>query len=137
MRIKDPEQLCRLFADRVNTGDLEGLVALYEEQATFVGPDGVSASGIDAIRERLEDLLAMAPRITATSSRAVVAGDIALMFNGWQMSLTAGEGELAGLHGKSTEVARQQPGGGWLYAIDNPAFLETESTAPVGITSGH
>lgn len=124
MSIDDPEELGRLFADRVNAGDLRGLLALYEEQATFVGPDGAIASGIDAIRERLQDLLAMAPRITPTGSRALIAGDLALMTNRWQMSLGAGEGELGSVHGMSTEVARQQPGGGWLYAIDNPALVD-------------
>ena len=136
MCVNDPEQLGRLFAERVNAGDLEGLVALYEDSATFVGPDGGSASGSDAIRERLQGLLAMAPRITPTSSRAVMAGDVALMSNGWRMSLGAGDGELAGLDGASTEVARRQPDGGWLYVIDNPALAAGAPTVQAEPASG-
>src|SRR5580704_2778959 len=87
MCVNDPEELGRLFAERVNAGDLGGLLSLYEESATFVGPDGASASGREAIRERLESLLAMAPEITPTSSRTVMAGDVALMSNCWRISL--------------------------------------------------
>jgi len=136
MGVNDPEQLGRIFAERVNAGDLEGLVALYEQGATFVGPDGASASGIDAIRERLEGLLAMASRITLTSSRAIIADDIALMSNRWQMSLRAGDGEPAGLHGASSEVARRQPSGGWLYAIDNPVLVDVAPVVSPGTASG-
>ncbi|HTC71723.1 MAG TPA: nuclear transport factor 2 family protein, partial [Solirubrobacteraceae bacterium] len=99
MCVDDPEELGRLFAERVNAADLDGLLALYEESATLVSPDGMSASGSDAIRERLEALLAMTPAITLTSSRAVMAGDVALMSNRWRMSL-GGEGDApAGFDG--------------------------------------
>lgn len=136
MCVNDPEQLGRLFAERANAGDLEGLLALYEDSATLVGPDGGSASGSDAIRERLEGLLAMAPHITPTSSRVVMAGDVALMSNRWRMSLGVGDGELAGLDGASTEVARRQPDGGWLYVIDNPALVALAPTVHAGAASG-
>jgi enoyl-CoA hydratase len=135
MCVNDPEELGRLFAERVNAGDLEGLLSLYERSATFVGPDGGSASGRDAIRERLEGLLAMAPEITPTSSRAVMAGDVALMSNRWRMSLGGEDGAPTGLDGASTEVARRQPDGGWLYVIDNPSLAPTTPTG-AGASAG-
>ncbi len=122
MGVDDPGRLGHVFAERVNAGDLEGMLALYEDVATFVGPDGVSASGSDAIRGRLEDLLAMDPQITPGVSRAVTAGDVALMFNSWRMTLRADDGETTELDGASTEVARRQPNGSWLYVIDHPAL---------------
>ena len=121
MPVDDPEDLHRLFAELANAGDLQGLAALYEDGAAFVGPDGTDAAGSDAIRDRLEGLLAMAPRITPTSSRAVMAGDIALLSNRFHMTLGPSDGERAGLEGTSTEVARRQPDGSWLYVIDDPA----------------
>lgn len=129
MCVDDPGQLGRLFAERASAGDLEGMLALYEDDATFVGPDGVSASGRDAIRERLEDLLAMKPQIIATSSEVVTAGSVALMSVGWRMTLHGGEGDAAGFDGQSTEVARLQSDGGWLYSIDKPE-LATGSARP-------
>jgi enoyl-CoA hydratase len=136
MCVDDPEELGRLFAERVNAADLDGLLALYEESATLVSPDGMSASGSDAIRERLEALLAMTPAITLTSSRAVMAGDVALMSNRWRMSL-GGEGDApAGFDGTSTEVARRQPDGGWLYVIDSPSLATTTTAAGAGASAG-
>ncbi len=122
MCVDDPGQLGRLFAERANVGDLEGMLALYEQDATFVGPDGGSASGRDAIRERLEGLLAMSPQITPTSSQVVMAGEVALISGSWRMTLGANGSETAGFDGASTEIARRQPDGGWLYLIDHPVL---------------
>jgi enoyl-CoA hydratase len=129
MCVNDPEALGRLFAERVNAGDLSGLLALYEDGATLVGPDGGTASGSDAIRERLEALLAMTPEITLTSCRAVMAGDLALMSSRWRMSLGGEVDGSTGFDGTSTEVARRQADGGWLYVIDNPSLA---SATPAG-----
>jgi enoyl-CoA hydratase len=121
MSVINPEDLQHVFAERANAGDLQGLIALYEDGAAFVGPDGTDATGSDAIRDRLEGLLAMAPQITPTSSRAVMAGDVALLSNRWRMTLGPSDGERAELEGASTEVARRQPDGSWRYVIDDPA----------------
>jgi enoyl-CoA hydratase len=120
MSVSDPAELPHLFAERASTGDIEGLMALYEDRATLVGPDGVPATGTQAIREHLEQLLAMAPRITPTHSRTMVVGDIALMSGDWQLRLGTGEGGAASFESSSTEVARRQDDGGWLYVIDDP-----------------
>jgi ketosteroid isomerase-like protein len=53
----------------------------------------------------------------------VVAGDVALMSAGWSMSVGFGAGEAAALEGNSTEVARRQGDGGWLYVIDRPELV--------------
>lgn len=125
----DPEQLGMLFAERANRGDLEGMLELYEDTATFVGPDGISASGKEDIRLRLNGLLAMAPQITNTDSDLVLAGDVALMSTHWTMRLGILDGDAASVDGQSTEVARRQPGGGWLYVIDRPSVLATNELA--------
>jgi enoyl-CoA hydratase len=122
MSVHDPEQLAHLFAERASAGDLEGLLTLYESDATFVGPDGEKAAGTDAIRERLASLLAAAPQITPLDGQEMVAaGDVVLMTNRWQMALGEGEG-AATVEGTSTEVARRQADGRWLYVIDRPAI---------------
>jgi ketosteroid isomerase-like protein len=126
---EDPEQLATLFAELATRGDLDGMLALYEDAAMFVGPDGVSASGKDNIRIRLDGLLAMKPRITNADSDILVAGDIALMSNRWSMRLGALDDDAAGVNGQSTEVARRQPGGGWLYVIDHPSVLAINEAA--------
>jgi enoyl-CoA hydratase len=137
MTTSDPENLHRLFAERANAGDIDGLLALYEDGAAFVGPDGVNATGIAAIRERLESLLALSPHITPISSETVLAGETALIWNRWRMTFgndheqTADTGQ-AGFEGTSTEVARRQADGGWRYLIDNPSAAAA-TNAPAAI----
>jgi ketosteroid isomerase-like protein len=121
MIVVDPRELPRLFAERASAGDLVGLIDLYEDGATLVGPDGVPATGNRAIRERLEQLLAMTPHIVPVRSRAMVVGDIALMSGDWQMRFGADEGGGTSFESSSTEVARRQHDGSWLYVIDDPA----------------
>jgi uncharacterized protein (TIGR02246 family) len=120
MSVSDPAELPHLFAERASAGDIEGLMVLYEDGAMLVGPDGVAAAGRQAIRERLEQLLAARPRITPTHSRAMVVGDIALMSGDWQLRLGTDDGGEASFENSSTEVARRQHDGGWLYVIDDP-----------------
>jgi enoyl-CoA hydratase len=122
MSAPNPEDLNRLFAERASAGDLDGVLDLYEQGATLVGPDGQPATGGQSIRERLEGLLAMAPRVQAGESRALLAGDIALLSGRWRMTLALGDGGgQTGFEATSTEVARRQPDGSWRYAIDDPA----------------
>ena len=132
MSIREPKQLANLFAERATAGDLDGLLDLYESNATFVAPDGEQAPGEDAIREQLATLLAATPQITPIGSPEIVpAGDIALMKTRWRMTL--GEGTHASTaEGSSTEVARRQSDGSWLYAIDRPVLdsLTTEAISP-------
>jgi enoyl-CoA hydratase/carnithine racemase/ketosteroid isomerase-like protein len=125
-----PEQLHHLFSERANAADIEGMVALYEEGATLIVPDGVPAVGVQAIRERLTQLLAFAPRFhPSTAGAAVRMGELALMSNSWRATLggagDAGEGpggarRAPELHGTATEIARRQPDGSWLYVLDDP-----------------
>jgi enoyl-CoA hydratase len=131
MAAHEPEELHRLFAERANAGDLEGLICLYEDDAALVGPDGVSATGGGALRERLEGLLTMTPRIVPSGCRTVTVGDIALMSNRWHMTLGASEDDSAGVEGCSTEVARRQADGSWRYVIDDPASATGLSAAKI------
>ncbi len=53
------------------------------------------------------------------------AGDLALLGSEW--TLTAGDQTMSAV---STEVARRQPDGGWLYVLDRPfASLEPDEAA--------
>ncbi len=98
-----------------NAGDLRALVALYETDARIVSPDGVVAKGPEGIAEAWSTLLSMQGRIRMTTHSCVEYGDVALLSNDW--TFTTPDFELSG---STAEVARRQPDGTWLYAIDNP-----------------
>ena len=99
----------------VNNGDIDGLMALYAEDASMVLIDGSVASGLSAIREEWSGLLAMNGRMTLRSRFAIAAGDLAVLSNEWTFEV--GGQQLSAV---TAEVARRQPDGGWLYVIDHP-----------------
>jgi hypothetical protein len=77
-RAERPEDLGRLFVQRANAGDLEGLVALYEPDAVLAFPRGKLTTGRDAIRREYEQFLAGKPTLDGESQRGLCFGDLAL-----------------------------------------------------------
>lgn len=121
MHATTPEDVDRLFGERVNAGDLDGLVALYEPDATLVTQDAGTLRGRAAIREYLSGLTAMKATIDMGTSRVVPAGtDLAVVHHDWQATITMPDGQQTTLTGKATEVVRRQPDGTWLFALDDP-----------------
>ena len=107
-RALQPEDLDRLFLQRANAGDVDGLVALYEPDARRA--DGQLAVGSAAIRAVYAGLLADRPRFDGTIRPAIRRGDLAI-------TSTTRTGDA------TVEVARRQPDGTWLWLIDQPSVL--------------
>lgn len=106
----EPEDLDRLFLERANAGDVEGVVELYEPNAVLAFPPGEPTVGTDAIRAVYAKLLADPPAFDGTIRPAVRAGDLALTITNRPGNATA-------------EVARRQPDGTWRWLIDQPSVL--------------
>jgi ketosteroid isomerase-like protein len=107
-----PEDLSRFFLERANAGDVEGLVALYQPDAVLAFPPGQITVGRAAIRQVYEALLSTRPTFTSQGQRpALRNGDLALT----STRLPSG--------GATVEVARLQPDGTWLWALDQPNIL--------------
>jgi ketosteroid isomerase-like protein len=102
----EPTALAELFNQRANAGDVEGLVALYEPGAVLAA-GRVVATGHDEIRAFYANLLGRKSDFPAPETLDPVRnGDLALTF------ARLPNGTL------SVEVARAQPDGTWLWAID-------------------
>ena len=115
-----PEDCDRLFADRVNGGDAEALVALYEDGACFVQRDGV-AIGPAAIRPVIARMLEAKPHLTCNVRKVVpVGGELALLYNDWSLTVAGPDGHPVERTGKALELVRRQPDGTWRYVIDDP-----------------
>lgn len=110
-RALQPEDLDRLFLQRANAGDVEGLVALYEPDAVLAFPPGTLAVGSAAIRAVYAGLLADRPRFGGAIRPAIRNGDIAI-------TSTTRTGNA------TVEVARRQLDGTWLWLIDQPSVLD-------------
>jgi len=57
MPSRKPEEWPGLFERRLNAGDLEAVVVLYDPDASFVPKSGETVSGRDAIRPMLARLI--------------------------------------------------------------------------------
>ncbi|QLY31487.1 YybH family protein [Nocardia huaxiensis] len=110
---KDPNDLARFFIERANAGDVDGLVALYEPTAVLEFPPGNLATGHAEIRKVYEGFVAHAPLPLHPGRQhpALISGDLALTAT----TLTTGE--------VTAEVARRQPDGTWLWAVDQPTLI--------------
>ena len=110
-RAATPEDLSRLIVARLNAGDIDGVVALYEPDAVLALPDGQVATGTDEIREAYRRLLADRPAFEpGTSLPTLRSGDLALT------SSRLADGTV------TIEAARQQADGTWLWVIDQPSL---------------
>jgi uncharacterized protein (TIGR02246 family) len=121
MPARTPEDCDRLFSEYVNAGELEEVLALYEEDGRFVQRDGGVATGRVEICKAIARLVAMRPILRSEVVKVVKAGeDLAVLYNDWSMSAKGRDGELIERAGKAIEVVRRQPDGTWLFAIDDP-----------------
>ena len=121
MPARTPGDCDRLFEDYVNAGDVEAVVALYEERGSLVQRDGAVAAGHAAIRGVITRLVAIRTALRNDVVRVIEAGeDLALLYNDWSMSARGRDGNPIQTAGKAIEVVRRQPDGTWRFAIDDP-----------------
>jgi uncharacterized protein (TIGR02246 family) len=117
---KTLRELHREFEAGFNSGDINGLVGLYEANAVLIPEPGRMAKGTAEIRTALESLLAPRPSIQLdTAATYETAEGIALLHGKWTLKAAGPDGPFEA-SGTSSEVARLQPDGRWLYLLDNP-----------------
>ncbi len=95
--------------------DLDGLVALYEDDAVFPTPRGIS-NGHEEIRATLKAYLDSGAKLVFGESLVFPTGDLALIHTPWTMRMPDGSSSA----GATAEVVRRQPEGSWKFVIDNP-----------------
>ena len=77
-------------------------------------------TGHAAIRAACAGLLALNPTAALDVRSVVPAGDVALLISTWSLAGTDAEGNPVAIAGQTSDVARRQSDGTWLFAIDNP-----------------
>ena len=107
-----PEDLTRLFVERSNAGDADGVAALYEEHAVLAYPPGSQTVGREAIRALWTAVLAGGPHFEPeTPLPTLISNELALT------STPPRDGA-----GARAQVVRRQPDGSWLRVLDQPEF---------------
>jgi uncharacterized protein (TIGR02246 family) len=119
MNVTKPEEFHRSFAEAFNSGDVEILLSLYEPDATLVPQPGQVASGHAAIREALQQFMAVG-EMSAETRYCIESGDVALASASWQIKGTGPDGKPVEVQGTSGDIFRRQPDGRWLLAVDHP-----------------
>jgi uncharacterized protein (TIGR02246 family) len=116
-----PEELPPLFAQAIGAHDLEAALALYEPEATLIAQPGQVVTGTEAIREALSGVLALKPKFESEFKKAFQVGEIALLFSDWTLSASSDpDGNAIEMVGRTSDVARRQSDGSWLFVIDDP-----------------
>ena len=108
---KKPNDLEKFFVDRVNAGDIDGLVALYEPNAVVAYDNDKAAIGRSQIREFFIKFLANHPKLDPSiQAEALCSGELALT------SSRLNNGDI------TAEVAKRQADGSWLWVVDQFEF---------------
>jgi hypothetical protein len=104
---KVPNDLEKFFVERANTGDVDGLVALYEPNAVLVSDDGEQVVGTDQIRKFFVNFLKNRPQLAPSIQAPAMCSD--------EIALTSSRHSNGDA---SAEIARRQSDGNWLWVVD-------------------
>jgi uncharacterized protein (TIGR02246 family) len=115
-----PEELLESIVSGINTGNLEGLMGLYEPDAAFATRPGSLNHGLPGIGEALAGFIAMRGTLDLNVTRVLEASDLALVTTIWSFTGTGPDGEPVKLAAQSADVLRRQTDGSWRFVIDNP-----------------
>lgn len=101
-------------------GDIDGVMASYETEATVVFEPELSISNRAAIRAAFEQAFKINPIFTYGGHEVFVNGNMAIHLAPWKMKGTAPDGSAIRQKGLSMAVLRKQKDGTWLMVFDNP-----------------
>ncbi len=111
MSATSPEQLSALFAEAIQAGDLDAVMACYEPEAARTSSAAELNAGHDAIRQSMSQFVPMKPDLKIDVERVISAGDVALIHGQWSRTTPAQ------MSGRYVDVTRRQPDGTWLFVI--------------------
>jgi uncharacterized protein (TIGR02246 family) len=120
MFARTPQEIDACFAEAVNGGDLEEIVAFYEPHAVLVAEPGKEVRGHDGIRRAMAAYLMLKPRLSAQTVSVVEGPHVALVRTRWSLRGTDPSGAPIQMSGHAQEVVRRQADGTWRFAIDDP-----------------
>ena len=113
-KAQTPEDITRLFVERVNAGDANGLADLYEPDALIAFPPGQITKGREAIVKLYEALVAQQPHFEYEEPLTTLVSE--------DLALTATQPQDDA--GARAQVVRRQADGSWLRVLDRPDFTQ-------------
>ena len=117
MSTATPTQVLESILTGINSGDLDGLLPLYERDAAFATQPGSLTPGI---RDALNGFISMNGTLDLEVTRVLEVDDLALVVGEWSFDGTGPDGEPVRLTASNADVLRRQADGTWRFVIDNP-----------------
>ena len=119
--VRQPTELYDRFALAFNQGDVEAIMALFDDAGQTVPfPGQPPVIGLLAIRAVMQQCLALRPQIRYERVNVLQADYISLLTAEWRLTLHLPDSYPQEQSGKGIQVARRQPDGSWRLLIDNP-----------------
>jgi uncharacterized protein (TIGR02246 family) len=115
-----PEQVLETIVEGINSGNLDTLMPLYENEAAFATQPGSLAHGSPGIRQALAGFISMKGKLDLEVTRVLEVDDLALVTGTWTFNGTGPDGEAVRLAASNADVLRRQADGTWRFVIDNP-----------------
>lgn len=114
-----PRLACEALCRAINDGDRDGALACFSPGAGLVGPDGSISQGEAALAARLGALIASGAQVEAELYGVLVAQDLALAHERWQISY-GGRPDPAAASVPAPTLVLRLHGGEWKVAIAAP-----------------
>ena len=118
-----PEDWPRQFEQRLNAGDLDAVMTLYEPEAHLT-KSGERLVGHDVIRKVLSSMIDAKTQFQSRVVRAVTVGDIAQLYTDFDGTQTDSSGKTVPVRNKAIEILRRQPDGSWKLIMGDPNARE-------------
>ncbi len=81
-----PGEASHILARAIRDRDIDVASSCFARDACFVAPDATTTHGRDEIRSLLTQMIGTDTRVEVEASTALIAGDIALVSEHWQIS---------------------------------------------------
>jgi len=115
-----PEAVLNSIVEGINTGDIDSLMMLYEDDACFASQPGQLAKSPESVRQCLRNFIDLKGKLDLKVKRVLQASDLALVTSEWTFSGTGSDGNPVNMVAKAADVLRRQVDGSWRFVIDNP-----------------
>ena len=115
-----PIEVLNSVVEGINTGNLDSLMTLYEDDACFASQPGQLAKSPESVRQCLRSFIDLKGKLNLKVKRVLQASDIALVTTEWSFNGSAPDGNPVNMAAKSADVLRLQADGSWRFVIDNP-----------------
>jgi ketosteroid isomerase-like protein len=114
-----PEQLAEAFATAIAAGEVSAALALWDDDAAIVQPDGQIVRGKSAIAGALQRLVDNGVGMQIDVAGVFPAGDVAIVVGALTLNGADGDGQPFAQRSSSVVVYRRGPDG-WRIALDAP-----------------